>query len=134
MVWSSKDTKGKVMRMPWIDKEGCTGCGICVEECPVDAIYMEDDTADIDMGKCIRCGTCHDICPEDAVRHDSELIPGEVAANVAMTKEFMSACVEHLGAQEEAQKCLNRMMKHFNKQKVVAEKTLEELRKLKESS
>ncbi|MCK4423785.1 MAG: 4Fe-4S binding protein [Candidatus Omnitrophica bacterium] len=29
--------------MPWVDKSKCTGCGRCVEECPVDTIAMEDD-------------------------------------------------------------------------------------------
>jgi NAD-dependent dihydropyrimidine dehydrogenase PreA subunit len=29
--------------MPWVDKDKCTGCGICIEECPVGAISMEND-------------------------------------------------------------------------------------------
>ena len=33
--------------MPWVAKDMCIGCGICVEECPVDAIVMEDDVAEI---------------------------------------------------------------------------------------
>lgn len=37
------------MKMPWIDENGCIGCGICVDECPVDTIYMEDDKAIVDM-------------------------------------------------------------------------------------
>jgi len=28
--------------MPWIDKNKCTGCGICIRECPVDAISMKE--------------------------------------------------------------------------------------------
>ena len=31
--------------MPWIDKNECIGCGICVEECPVDTIYMDNEHA-----------------------------------------------------------------------------------------
>ena len=46
--------------MPWIDEKSCTGCGICVDECPVDTISMEDEKAKIDMENCIRCGVCHD--------------------------------------------------------------------------
>ncbi|MDY6793931.1 MAG: 4Fe-4S binding protein [Actinomycetota bacterium] len=120
--------------MPWVDKDECSGCGVCVEECPLDTIHMEDDAAETDMDGCIRCGTCHDVCPEGAVRHDSELIPGEVSANVARTREFTSACVQHLGSKEEGRKCLNRMIKLFNKQKTVAEKTLEELEKIRQAS
>ena len=61
--------------MPWIDEESCTGCGICVDECPVDAISMKINEVTIDMAECIRCGVCHDVCPEESVRHDSEKIP-----------------------------------------------------------
>jgi ferredoxin len=117
--------------MPWVDEVACNGCGTCVEECPVDAIIMIDEKARIDMDNCIRCGICHDACPEDAVMHDSEKIPEEVASNVDKTQEFMKACVRLLGDEEEGQRCLSRMIKHFNKEKTVAEKTLAELRKLK---
>jgi len=117
--------------MPWIDKNKCVGCGICVEECPVDAILMENEVAEINMNDCIRCGKCHDVCPEEAVRHDSEKIPDEVKANVEKTKNFMDACAKYLGNVEEKQKCLNRMIKHFNQDKIVAEKTIEELEALR---
>lgn len=117
--------------MPWVNGEDCVGCGICVENCVVGAISLEDGVAVIDMSDCIHCGICHGACPPGAVRHDSEKIPDEVKANVRMTKEFMDACAEHLGDAKEKQKCLNRMLKHFNKEKTVIEKTLEELQTLK---
>lgn len=120
--------------MPWVDVEECDGCAVCVDECPVNTILMlEDDVAEIDMSGCIRCGTCHDVCPTGAVKHDSERIPDEVASNVAWTRESMKACALHLGDEQESAKCLARMMNHFNKERIVAEKTLEELQKIKES-
>ena len=119
--------------MPWVDREECDGCGICIEECPVSTIHMEEDVAEIDMIGCIRCGTCHDACPLGAVKHDKEKIPDEVAFNVSMTRDNMEACATYLKGEEDSRKCLARMIKHFNKEKIVAEKTLEELRKLEES-
>ncbi|MCD6490401.1 MAG: 4Fe-4S binding protein [Thermodesulfobacterium sp.] len=118
--------------MPWVKREDCIGCGMCVEECPVGAISLEKDVAVIDMANCIRCGVCHDVCPEGAVRHDSERIEEEVEENVRKTKECMNACATYLGDVKEKQKCLNRMIKYFNKEKIVIEKTLERLQKLKE--
>lgn len=117
--------------MPWIDKEKCTSCNVCVEKCPVDAISMEDEKAGINMQECIHCGTCHSACPQEAVRHDSEKIPENVRANVEETKSFMELCAKHLGDSQEKGKCLQRMIKYFNKEKTVAEKTMEELEKLK---
>ena len=58
--------------MPWIDKDKCIGCGICIRQCPVNAISMKEGKAEIDMDKCIKCGKCHDVCPQEAVRHDKE--------------------------------------------------------------
>ena len=109
--------------MPWIDENECTGCGLCVEECLVNAISMENEKAEIDMDKCIRCGKCHDVCPQKAVKHDSEKIPEEVEANVEKTKNFMA----HFKTEEEKQTCLSKMIKFFNKEKVVMEKTLMQL-------
>lgn len=117
--------------MPWIDEKSCTGCGICVDECPVDTISMESEKAKIDMENCIRCGVCHDVCLQESVRHDSEKILDEVRANVEMTKRFMEACAKYLGDKKEKGKCLKRMKRNFNKEKIVAEKTLSELEKLK---
>ena len=52
-------------------KELCTGCGACINCCPVDAIeYKELEKMDasivakIDQKKCINCGQCRVICPQ----------------------------------------------------------------------
>jgi len=118
--------------MPWIDKNNCAGCGLCIEACPVNMIFMKEDKGEINMEGCIHCGICHDICPENAIRHDSEKISDEVLINVAKTKVFMDDCAKYLGDSKEKQKCLNRMIKHFNKEKIVIEKTLEKLQLLQE--
>jgi len=57
--WES--VRKEIETMPWVNEEMCVGCGICIEECPVDAISLKDsDTAAIDDNKCIRCGHCHE--------------------------------------------------------------------------
>jgi len=116
--------------MPWIDEKKCVACGICIEECPVDAISMQAEKAEINMEKCIHCGTCHNVCTQEAVRHDGEKVAENIKFNVEQTKKFMGLCTEYLGNEDEKRKCLGRMKKHYNKEKLVAEKTLEELDKL----
>jgi len=50
-----------------IDSDLCTGCGLCMEKCQMDAIKMADDIAEIIDGRCIGCGLCVSSCPEDAI-------------------------------------------------------------------
>lgn len=50
-----------------VDKETCTGCGECVDACPVEAIEMHDDKALVDRDVCTDCGACTDTCPVEAI-------------------------------------------------------------------
>lgn len=51
-----------------IDPDTCTGCGVCLQNCPVEAIVGEKKQAHaIDQDKCIKCGACRDGCKFDAV-------------------------------------------------------------------
>ncbi len=50
-----------------VDDEKCTGCNVCVEGCPVEAISLNNDKAVIDENTCIECGLCVDECPNDAI-------------------------------------------------------------------
>jgi NADH:ubiquinone oxidoreductase subunit F (NADH-binding)/(2Fe-2S) ferredoxin/ferredoxin len=52
-----------------IDPEACTGCGLCVRNCPQSCITGEKKKPhQIDQAACIRCGMCLDSCKFDAVK------------------------------------------------------------------
>jgi len=51
-----------------VDREKCTGCGLCVDACPVEAISLENDKAKVDEEKCTECGRCVEECPNEAIR------------------------------------------------------------------
>ena len=58
-----------VMR-PSISRKACTGCEVCIQWCPEDAISMEGEIARIDSKQCIGCGECLTVCRFGAVKFD----------------------------------------------------------------
>ena len=50
-----------------IDGETCTGCGECIEVCPMDAIEDNDGISVVSAGRCIGCGLCVARCPVEAI-------------------------------------------------------------------
>ncbi|MFH1928238.1 MAG: electron transfer flavoprotein subunit alpha [Chloroflexota bacterium] len=47
-------------------KDECTGCGLCVDVCPFDALELVDGIAEVNE-KCNLCGACVDECPTEAI-------------------------------------------------------------------
>ena len=45
----------------------CTGCGVCVEVCPLDAIKLENGIAVVMREACRNCKVCVQVCPEGAI-------------------------------------------------------------------
>ena len=72
-----------------LDKNKCTGCGVCMEICPKEAIEVtrtpkadaekaKPPTANIDETKCHYCGICEALCPFAALSikvNGSPLVP-----------------------------------------------------------
>ena len=49
-------------------KDGCIGCGACVEKCKFGAISLNEyGVAEIDEEKCIGCGSCGKVCPQKII-------------------------------------------------------------------
>jgi ferredoxin len=51
-----------------VNRDECVSCGTCVEECPEEAITMDDEEiAVVNADKCTDCGTCVEACPSEAI-------------------------------------------------------------------
>jgi len=52
---------------PQADPDLCTGCGTCVDQCPVSALSMGERVPSVNPDICITCFCCQEICPEKAI-------------------------------------------------------------------
>jgi len=63
---------------PFIDKEKCTGCGLCTIDCPTKAFIInqnnERDTYQLVFRQeaCDACGVCEQSCPENCLQFVEE--------------------------------------------------------------
>ena len=48
-----------------VDQDACTGCMICIAVCPHDVMF-EQKLSDVPV-KCVLCGECARTCPRDAI-------------------------------------------------------------------
>jgi len=115
--------------MPWVNKNMCTGCRVCVENCPSNSIQIaNDDKAEINMEECIRCGKCHDICPVEAVRHDSEKLSEKVEENIQTAHRLLDKCK----TKEVKITYINKYIRAFNLKQKVSRLSIEKLNQIKE--
>ncbi|MCK5848111.1 MAG: 4Fe-4S binding protein [Caldisericia bacterium] len=56
------------MAKPKIDVDCCTGCGVCIDACPVEALELVDDISKLTQpDNCTGCGACVDACPLECI-------------------------------------------------------------------
>jgi uncharacterized protein (DUF362 family)/NAD-dependent dihydropyrimidine dehydrogenase PreA subunit len=59
--------ESRTILRPQADPELCTGCGTCIDQCPVSALSMNGYLPQVDADTCITCFCCQEICPEKAM-------------------------------------------------------------------
>ncbi len=55
-----------------IDPGLCSGCGLCVDQCPMDVLRLDTSQTSFKalikyLRDCQSCGLCEDECPEGAI-------------------------------------------------------------------
>ncbi len=53
---------------PFVDRRGCTGCGVCIEDCAFEAITLINTKASINPERCTGCSHCIVVCPTGAIK------------------------------------------------------------------
>ena len=84
--WGIEESVAYANYYAQIDPEECTGCGVCIERCQVNAVHEKSGIAAVQKDKCIGCGLCVTGCIEHAVqlikKPDAEIVhpPEDFAA------------------------------------------------------
>jgi len=51
----------------YINRDLCSGCGLCVEICPFNGVKLDEEDVAILLDACNECGACIDECPVEAI-------------------------------------------------------------------
>ncbi len=67
---ATRDIQSRFRSVGWKSSinEACTGCDVCREVCPVQAISYNGTTWVVDETKCLGCGICAARCPASAIK------------------------------------------------------------------
>ena len=56
-----------------VDLEKCTGCGTCVDVCPVGVFELREGKSEVvNPDECVVCLACVTQCPEEAITVEEE--------------------------------------------------------------
>lgn len=87
-----------------IDPDACTGCELCVLDCPYRALTMVEQgdraIAEVDPDACVACGICVGSCVFDAIDLPGATLPSDIDPE---GREIVIACERHgrLGGTDE---------------------------------
>lgn len=80
------------MKEFWLKKEECTGCGACINICPVNAISMKPDSCGFSYpvikDNCIHCNLCEKVCKSRRNLNTKRFEQPQVFAAWSLDKEI----------------------------------------------
>ena len=74
-----------------VDHDECTGCGVCLDRCQMEALQLVDDAIILDAVRCIGCGLCVSECPTGSLNLNKR----ENAAIPPINERELSSAIIH---------------------------------------
>ena len=91
-----KQSKNKPARLFKVRWKLCTGCGLCAQNCPKDAISFLWGKAEIDQNRCVHCGLCMRVCPRGAIVEKVVISPKALEKEVQSLQRQVEAILGRL--------------------------------------
>lgn len=68
------------------DPESCIGCGLCVRDCPANALELIRESREVYRlryfsTRCAYCGQCQSTCSRGAISHSNQIVPSTATPN-----------------------------------------------------
>jgi ferredoxin len=79
-----------------IRKDLCLGCGLCIENCSLQAISLLWGCAEIDQSRCNQCLICLGICPQGAIAEMVPVSKNELETEVVSLKQKTNDLIERI--------------------------------------
>ncbi len=78
------------------DMDACVFCGLCVKNCPVDALKVNraEKIWEVDEAACVKCGACIDKCPKKCLTFEEAGKPAAASEEKQPAAEAKPAAVE----------------------------------------
>lgn len=83
-----------------LDSSRCTGCGLCVVECPTRALFISSNEEAgafqliFKHSNCVACGLCVEICPEKCLSMERILELDKVGSQSVLFEDTIIRCSE----------------------------------------
>lgn len=80
-----------------VDLDKCTGCGTCVQDCPLGVIRLKKKKPFFAEDQCTHCGACVKVCPEEALVLEEAPVLERIQCNACpigcwIKESYMGAC------------------------------------------
>ena len=81
--------KGYRGNIVMLDPENCSGCGLCVRDCPAQALELiKDSRTEFQLvyypARCAYCGECVESCRNQAITHTNQLAESTSTPNASV--------------------------------------------------
>ena len=80
--------------MPAVNRETCTGCGLCVDTCPEMVMELDEGKARAGKGEflgCIACGQCVAVCPTESIAVSGRGMTADDRIDLPAHEQFATA-------------------------------------------